>query len=522
SRETWGRSIDFLFSAVGYSVGLGNLWRFPYLCFENGGGAFLVPYVLFTLLLGIPMMLLETSFGQYVRGGVMKSWDTIPIFKDFISTYMTLLVWIIKYMVSSCSLNLPWSTCGNHWNTENCVQFSSSVNITHNITSSAHRVSAAEEFWLFGVLGISSGIQNLGSLRSDLVLYMALLWVAVYLVTFKGIKWSSKVIYVTATLPVILIVVVLVRGCTLDGARDGLWFYLYPDLTKLANIQVWMTAATQVGYSTGIGVGYMIFLGSFNNFNQNFHRDVLVIGITNAMTSFLSGFAVFSSLGFMAKKLNVTMENVASSGPGLVFIAYPQSISLLPMPQLWGFLFFLTLLMLGFDSQVVHFECFVTYFIDGSKRLRSIRWHREITNAVMCFMSFCVGLAMVSEGGIYVFEMSIQSGSTGWGLFLICICELVAISWIYGLDNYFKDIKNMIGEFRGQFVLKICWKFVSPMICMAGVIYFLAGFKPLQTGSYIYPPWAQVVAQLISFSSVIFIPGYAVYIKLTSGKSFSQ
>uniref|UniRef100_H2YV20 Transporter n=1 Tax=Ciona savignyi TaxID=51511 RepID=H2YV20_CIOSA len=521
-RETWGRSIDFLFSAVGYSVGLGNLWRFPYLCFENGGGAFLVPYVLFTLLLGIPMMLLETSFGQYVRGGVMKSWDTIPIFKgigfaQFVtsayvsSTYMTLLVWIIKYMVSSCSLNLPWSTCGNHWNTENCVQFSSSVNITHNITSSAHRVSAAEEFWLFGVLGISSGIQNLGSLRSDLVLYMALLWVAVYLVTFKGIKWSSKVIYVTATLPVILIVVVLVRGCTLDGARDGLWFYLYPDLTKLANIQVWMTAATQVGYSTGIGVGYMIFLGSFNNFNQNFHRDVLVIGITNAMTSFLSGFAVFSSLGFMAKKLNVTMENVASSGPGLVFIAYPQSISLLPMPQLWGFLFFLTLLMLGFDSQVVHFECFVTYFIDGSKRLRSIRWHREITNAVMCFMSFCVGLAMVSEvhyikGGIYVFEMSIQSGSTGWGLFLICICELVAISWIYGLDNYFKDIKNMIGEFRGQFVLKICWKFVSPMICMAGVIYFLAGFKPLQTGSYIYPPWAQVVAQLISFSSVIFIP----------------
>uniref|UniRef100_H2YV21 Transporter n=1 Tax=Ciona savignyi TaxID=51511 RepID=H2YV21_CIOSA len=409
-------SIDFLFSAVGYSVGLGNLWRFPYLCFENGGGAFLVPYVLFTLLLGIPMMLLETSFGQYVRGGVMKSWDTIPIFKGFAqfvtsayvsSTYMTLLVWIIKYMVSSCSLNLPWSTCGNHWNTENCVQFSSSVNITHNITSSAHRVSAAEEFWLFGVLGISSGIQNLGSLRSDLVLYMALLWVAVYLVTFKGIKWSSKVIYVTATLPVILIVVVLVRGCTLDGARDGLWFYLYPDLTKLANIQVWMTAATQVGYSTGIGVGYMIFLGSFNNFNQNFHR-------------FLSGFAVFSSLGFMAKKLNVTMENVASSGPGLVFIAYPQSISLLPMPQLWGFLFFLTLLMLGFDSQ----------------------------------------------GGIYVFEMSIQSGSTGWGLFLICICELVAISWIYGLDNYFKDIKNMIGEFRGQFVLKICWKFVSPMICM--------------------------------------------------------
>uniref|UniRef100_H2YV22 Transporter n=1 Tax=Ciona savignyi TaxID=51511 RepID=H2YV22_CIOSA len=422
SRETWGRSIDFLFSAVGYSVGLGNLWRFPYLCFENGGGkfsmrliliitvsvspvialhsckeylfnsnvitrwrsleslflkpnatgvqvvcylytgAFLVPYVLFTLLLGIPMMLLETSFGQYVRGGVMKSWDTIPIFKgigfaQFVtsayvsSTYMTLLVWIIKYMVSSCSLNLPWSTCGNHWNTENCVQFSSSVNITHNITSSAHRVSAAEEFWLFGVLGISSGIQNLGSLRSDLVLYMALLWVAVYLVTFKGIKWSSKVIYVTATLPVILIVVVLVRGCTLDGARDGLWFYLYPDLTKLANIQVWMTAATQVGYSTGIGVGYMIFLGSFNNFNQNFHRDVLVIGITNAMTSFLSGFAVFSSLGFMAKKLNVTMENVASSGPGLVFIAYPQSISLLPMPQLWGFLFFLTLLMLGFDSQ---------------------------------------------------------------------------------------------------------------------------------------------------------------------------
>uniref|UniRef100_H2YBA4 Transporter n=1 Tax=Ciona savignyi TaxID=51511 RepID=H2YBA4_CIOSA len=555
-RQSWKKSIDFLFSTSGYCIGLGNLWRFPYLCFENGGGAFLIPYLLFTCVFAIPMMILETSFGQSFRSGVIKSWERIPIFKGIAfaqlvanlyasSSYIIIMTWITKYLVSSVSSNLPWTSCENQWNTKHCVSLLTSHNSTNNVTLSELGISAAEEFWSHEVLGKSGGLEHVGSLRPDLVLYLSLIWIAGYFVTFKGIKWSSKVFYVTATLPVVLIIVVTIRGCTLDGAWEGLRFYLYPDLSKLMNFKVWITAAEQVTYSIAVGNGMLLFLASFNKRNQNFCRDALIIAAANAVTSFISGLAVFSSLGFLATKLNTTMAAVASSGPGLVFIAYPQSISLLPFPQVWSFLFFLILLLLGFDSQFVQVEYLVNFFIDGSKRIRSRRWNREILGALLCFFNFLIGLSMVSEvsivlckigslriyfnktfdiknGGIYVFEIFNRYGVAGWCIFLLSGCELVAISWFYGLDIHFKEIESMIGTTRGKFLLKMSWKFISPVICMAVVVISFSGFKLLRIGSYLYPPWAQCLAHLLSVSTVIAIPVYAVYIKLKSGKSFAQ
>uniref|UniRef100_H2Z314 Transporter n=1 Tax=Ciona savignyi TaxID=51511 RepID=H2Z314_CIOSA len=412
---------DFLFATVGYFVGLGNVWRFPYLCFENGGGAFLIPYILSVVFLAIPVLILESSFGQYCQAGVLKSWSRVPIFKGIVCVfhsnvfYVIILTWVIKYMVASCRSVLPWTTCGNKWNTENCLQFGSfthlnSTNATLLRNSSQNAISAAEEFWSKEVLGKSPGIEHLGSLRIDLVLYFVILWVAVYFSIFKGIKWSSKIVYVTATLPIILIVVVLVRGCTLDGAADGIYFYLVPDMAKLLKLEVWVSAATQVAYSVGTGLGTLVLLGSFNDYNHNFL----------SLSSFISGFAVFASLGFMANQLNTTLPEVAQSGPGLIFIAYPQSIALLPFPQIWSFLFFVTLLFLGFDSQ----------------------------------------------GGIYIFEIYNTYAVAGWCLFLLAGAEVVGIAWFYGLDNYYRGFTHMLGPFRGRLYLTLCWKFIIPAICL--------------------------------------------------------
>uniref|UniRef100_H2YB57 Transporter n=1 Tax=Ciona savignyi TaxID=51511 RepID=H2YB57_CIOSA len=461
-RQSWKKSIDFLFSTSGYCIGLGNLWRFPYLCFENGGGAFLIPYLLFTCVFAIPMMILETSFGQSFRSGVIKSWKRIPIFKGIAfaqlvanlyasSSYIIIMTWITKYLVSSVSSNLPWTSCEHQWNTKHCVPLLSSDNSTNNVTLSELRISAAEEFWSHEVLGKSHGLEHVGSLRPDLVLYLSIIWISGYFVTFKGIKWSSKVFYVTATLPVVLIIVVTIRGCTLDGAWEGLRFYLYPDLSKLMNFKVWITAAAQVTYSTTIGNGILMFLASCNKRNQNFCRDALIIGAANALTSFISGLAVFSSLGFLATKL----VGVIMSLIGYLLHIY---IPVLYMHKVTCFCS-----NLGFFVQV---EYLVNFFIDGSKRIRSWRWNREILGALLCLFNFLIGLSMVSEGGIYVFEIFNRYGFAGWCTFLLCGCELVAISWFYGLDIHFKEIESMIGTTRGKFLLKMSWKFISPVICM--------------------------------------------------------
>ncbi|XP_078488111.1 sodium- and chloride-dependent GABA transporter 1-like [Ciona intestinalis] len=534
-RQKWEKPFDFLFACAGYFVGLGNIWRFPYLCFENGGGAFLIPYLLSVALMGIPFIILETSFGQCCQSGIMKAWDKVPLFKGvayagvvcvFHSNvfYIVILSWISKYIVASFSSPLPWSVCGNPWNSDNCVEMNVRMNQT-NLTvqlNATKGVSAAEEFWTKEVLGMSSGIDHIGSIRTDLLVNILLLWIGVYFATFKGIKWLSKVVYVTATLPILLIIVVVVRGCTLEGAYDGIYFYLVPDLTKLAKVEVWVSAATQVAYSTGIGLASLVLLGSYNQYHHNFFRDSILIGVINSMSSFVSGFAVFSSLGFMAKQLNTTVQEVAASGPGLVFIAFPQSISLLPFPQLWSSIFFITLLLLGFDSQFVMVECAVNFFIDGSARIRSYRWHREIMTAIVCVCTGLVGILMVTEGGIYFFEIYNAYAVAGWCIFLIAACEVIAIAWVYGLDLYFKEITKMIGSVKGKWWLTFCLKYLTPVLSLAIVGYFLAGFRPLKVGNYVFPLWAQCLGHLMSLSSVIFIPGYAIYIKLKTGKSFAE
>ncbi|XP_078495515.1 sodium- and chloride-dependent creatine transporter 1-like [Ciona intestinalis] len=292
-RQKWKRSFDFLFSMIGVVVGLGNLWRFPYLCFENGGGAFLIPYTLSVVFIVIPVTIFETSFGQYCQQGLSKSWNRIPLFKGvglagmvtvFHSTvcYIIILVWVTRYLVSSCENPLPWTSCNNTWNTKNCVEFSHFNLTVRNQTyqngafqNASARKSSAEEFWRNEVLQSSNGIENPGSLRTDLALYLLVLWVAIYFCTFKGIKWSSKVVYVTATLPVILIVVIVIHTSTLDGASDGIYFYLVPDMTKLAKPEVWLNAATQAVFSVGSGRGVMIVMSSFNKYDHNFFRFVL-------------------------------------------------------------------------------------------------------------------------------------------------------------------------------------------------------------------------------------------------------
>nr|XP_009858748.2 sodium- and chloride-dependent GABA transporter 2-like [Ciona intestinalis] len=484
-RQKWAKPFDFLFSTVGYVVGLGNLWRFPYLCFENGGGAFLIPYTLSVIFIAIPVIILETSFGQYCQQGVSKSWNRVPLFKGvglagmitiFHSSvyYVIILAWAAKYLVASFQFPLPWTSCGNSWNTESCVEVGRRdvLNVTGNIAyndpgrNTSLETTAAEEFWSKQVLQSSDGIENIGSILPDLVLYFLLLWVGLYICTFKGIKWSSKIVYVTATLPIVLIIIILVHTSQLDGASNGIYLYLTPNMTKLANPSVWISAATQATFSFGSGRGSMLVMSSFNQYNHNFLRDAVTIGICDTVASFLSGFAVFASLGFMAKQLNTTVLDVAKSGPGLVFIAHPQSISLLPHPQIWSCLFFITLILLGFDSEFVFLEVFVTFIVDCSSRIRSYRWHREVTTAIVCTVMCLIGLSMVTEGGIYVFEIYNNYAVAGWCLFLLATTELIAIAWVYGIDVHFRGMTDMLGPFRGKLYLKLCWKYITPSICL--------------------------------------------------------
>ncbi|CAK8673346.1 unnamed protein product [Clavelina lepadiformis] len=510
-RQTWSKSSDFYMSSVGFSIGLGNIWRFPYMCFKWGGGAFLIPYLLSVILLAIPLLTLEVSLGQSVRKGVIASWAAIPLFKGIAYasgvtmfyvnvSYPVILAWVFKYFVSSFSSKLPWMSCDNEWNTEHCVSL-----------------------WGLEKERISERMEKLGSIRKDLALYLALIWILGYFTIFKGIKLSAKIFYFTATVPIILMIIVTIRGATLEGASIGIYYYLNPDMTQLKNPEVWIAAATQVFYSLSIGTATLITLGSYNKYHHNFVRDVTLLAFSNSLASFLCGFAVFSTLGSMAFRQNLTMTEVTQSGSGLVFIAYPQALTFLPLPQFWNVVFFLTLLLLGFDTLCVFVESFCAFVMDVCPRLRDFhKYSREIF-LVFCNAGFCLlGLICTTEGGVYVFEVINTYGVAGWSLFFIATCEFVAVGWVYGADRHWDEINRMVGSSRVRQLMVLIWKYFGPMICLAIFIYYVTAHSPLSYGSYVYPTWAQAICHVVASSSAACIPLYAVYIIFTKKTSWPQ
>ncbi|XP_064608095.1 sodium- and chloride-dependent creatine transporter 1-like [Liolophura sinensis] len=340
-RQTWANKVDFLFATVGAGVGFGNVWRFPYVCYRNGGGVFLIPYLVCILCVGIPVLFLEAAYGQFMSKGVIGAWKMCPLFQGiglaqavlcFYSNlyYNVILAWVLYYLFSSFTTVLPWSTCGNPWNSDNCREhhwFVNSTNATYNWTSSQNAsftnvsdfrvMDPATEYWEQKVLGISAGVEFSGSIKWDLALCLLLAWILVYFCVWKGIKLSGKISYVTVIAPYVLLVVLLVRGATLTGAGQGIKYFLLPDWRKLASVQVWVEAGIQVFFSFCGGLGIHTSLASCNKFRHNCMKHGLIFAAVNAGTSFLAAFVIFSVLGFMANKYQVSVADVAGSGEQL-------------------------------------------------------------------------------------------------------------------------------------------------------------------------------------------------------------
>ncbi|XP_036721873.1 sodium- and chloride-dependent GABA transporter 2 isoform X2 [Balaenoptera musculus] len=590
-RGQWSNKMEFVLSVAGEIIGLGNVWRFPYLCYKNGGGAFFIPYLIFLFTCGIPVFLLETALGQYTSQGGITAWRKIcPIFEGigYASQtivillniyYIIVLAWALFYLFSSFTTDLPWGSCRHDWNTEHCVEFqrpSSSVNV-----SSENATSPVIEFWERRVLKISDGIQHLGNLRWELALCLLLAWVICYFCIWKGVKSTGKVVYFTATFPYLMLVVLLIRGVTLPGAAQGIQFYLYPNLTRLWDPQVWMDAGTQIFFSFAICLGCLTALGSYNKYHNNCYRDCLALCFLNSGTSFVAGFAIFSILGFMSQEQGVPISEVAESGPGLAFIAYPRAVVMLPFSPLWACCFFFMIVLLGLDSQFVCVESLVTALVDMYPSVFRKKNRREVLILGVSVTSFLVGLVMLTEkalttwlwarlrgalsprklrgievlgweksplqqdpmssqaadprsrdrlqrqqgspgGGMYVFQLFDYYAASGMCLLFVAIFESLCVAWAYGAGRFYDNIEDMIG-YRPWPLIKYCWLFLTPAVCTATFLSSLIKYTPLTYNKkYLYPWWGDALGWLLALSSMICIPAWSCYKLSTRKGSFRE
>uniref|UniRef100_A0A3Q1BFG1 Transporter n=1 Tax=Amphiprion ocellaris TaxID=80972 RepID=A0A3Q1BFG1_AMPOC len=508
-RETWTRQMDFIMSCVGFAVGLGNVWRFPYLCYKNGGGVFLIPYLLIVFVGGIPIFFLEIALGQFMKAGSINVWNIAPLFKGlgyasmvivfFCNTYyIMVLAWGFYYLIKSFSSTLPWSTCDNDWNTASCIEIFHHQDCKNaslaNTTVGGSNMTCAEladgrspiiEFWENKVLNISSGLDEPGNLNWELMLCLMAVWVLVYFCVWKGVKSTGKIVYFTATFPYVVLIILLVRGVTLPGAYDGIMYYVKPDWSKLGEAQVWIDAGTQIFFSYAIGLGALTALGSYNRFNNDCYKDAFVLALINSGTSFFAGFVVFSILGFMAAEQGVDISQVAESGTVRVsFSLYLQFVGV---------------------------EGFITGILDLFPGKYYHRYKREIAVAICCLLCFIIDLSMVTQGGMYVFQLFDYYSASGMTLLWQAFWECIVVAWVYGADRFMDDVARMIG-YRPFPWMKWCWSFITPCVCMGIFLFHLVNYKPLTyNNDYVYPWWGEVIGWCLALSSMLCIPVSLLY-----------
>ncbi|XP_049719613.1 sodium-dependent noradrenaline transporter isoform X4 [Elephas maximus indicus] len=475
-RETWGKKIDFLLSVVGFAVDLANVWRFPYLCYKNGGGAFLIPYTLFLIIAGMPLFYMELALGQYNREGAATVWKICPFFKGvgyavilialYVGFYYNVIIaWSLYYLFSSFTFNLPWTDCGHAWNSPNCTDpklLNGSV-LGNHTKYSKYKFTPAAEFYERGVLHLheSDGIHNIGLPQWQLLLCLMVVVVVLFFSLWKGVKTSGK---------------------------------------------VWIDAATQIFFSLGAGFGVLIAFASYNKFDNNCYRDALLTSTINCVTSFISGFAIFSILGYMAHEHKVNIEDVATEGAGLVFILYPEAISTLSGSTFWAIVFFIMLLALGIDSSMGGMEAVITGMADDFQILKR---HRKLFTFGVTSGTFLLALFCITKGGIYVLTL-LDTFAAGTSILFAVLMEAIGVSWFYGVDRFSNDIQQMMG-FKPGLYWRLCWKFVSPAFLLFVVVVSIVNFKPLTYDDYIFPLWANWVGWGIALSSMVLVPAYTIY-----------
>uniref|UniRef100_A0A0N4ZHX8 Transporter n=1 Tax=Parastrongyloides trichosuri TaxID=131310 RepID=A0A0N4ZHX8_PARTI len=524
-RGQWTGPFDFLMSMIAYAVGLGNVWRFPYLCFKNGGGSFLVVYGIFFVLCAVPIFIMEVTIGQYLQRGAMEMWNMCPIFKGVgignvviafmcIAYFCVIVAWAMFYLISSLNSTFPWETCDNWWNNGQCITGKENITTLQSVVSNLTNFNlktetSVEQFWERRVLQQTDSISDFGGIQWELFALMFLAWIIVYFALWKGITQARKFVYFCALFPYFLLFVLLIRGLTLPGAMTGISFYLTPNMTKLLDTTVWKDAGTQVFYSYGVGFGALIALGSHNKFNHNCFRDAFVMCFINGSTSILAGFVVFSILGYMSVIANKDIAEIVKPGVGLAFQAYPEVASNLPMKQVWAVLFFMMIIILGLDSQVCMMEGLFTALEDAFPTV--LRKHKKVSLGLTCLGFFILGIPMVTYAGAYWLTLIDAYGASGIALLFVVFFEVVGLSWGFGADKIRHALTEMIGV-RPSIIWNLIWKYCAPLVTLLLFIFCLVMYHPSKyPNGESFPVWAEILGFMLSSCSILVIPGYAIY-----------
>lgn len=404
ARATWtGRSM-FLFAAIGSAIGLGNIWRFPYIAYDNGGGAFLLPYVVALITAGVPVLVLDYVLGHRFRGSAPLVWRRISARTEAIGWVQTIITYIIAVYYA---VILAWSTI---------------------YTWFSLKLSWGEDpgaFFVRDFIHADNESINSTTVVWPIAITLAVIWVLIVAVMALGIRKGTGILSSVFVPTLIVLFLILVgRSLFLPGAGEGLEAFFTPRWSTLADPTVWMAAYGQIFYSLAIAFGIMMTQASYLKRRSNLSGLGTVVGLSNSGFEVLAGIGVFATLGFMASTSGVAVDEVATSGIGLAFIAFPTIINQMPGGPLFGVLFFGSLFIAGFTSLVTIVEVVVSSFQD---KFRLERRTASIAVGVACAVPSLVLFPVTTGlGSLDIVDKFVNV----LGIVLIAVISTVTIGWV--------------------------------------------------------------------------------------------
>jgi NSS family neurotransmitter:Na+ symporter len=441
-------------AVIGSAIGLGNIWRFPYLAYRNGGGAFLIPYFIALFTVGIPLMMVEQGIGHALRGSaplafarIRRRWEYlgwwIVTFLTFgiLLYYCVVLGWCVNYL--GYSFNLAWGP-------------------------------ETGKFFESTFLAVSSGPLDIGGIHATILIGVVIVWFINWLILYRGIsKGIEMANMVMMPLLFIIMIILVVWGAFLPGAGIGIKAYLTPNFETLKDPSVWADAFGQIFFTLSLAMGIMVAYASYLPARAEIKKNAFISCLSNCGFEIFAGFAVFATLGFMALNSGLPVDQVAKGGPGLAFVTYPQMINQLPFGQsLFGVLFFLALIFAGITSSISIMEGFISGAID------KFGWSRKSVTTVVCIIGFAASLIFTTHTGLYWVDI-VDYFLNHYALLAAGLLEAVLIAWIFKSSRLAAHI-NAVGDGKvGKLwqYLVVFWIPVVLFILLATDIYRSIG-KP--------------------------------------------
>ncbi len=472
NRERWSSRVAFVLSTIGSAVGLGNVWRFPFVAYRNGGGAFLIPYFVALFVAGIPLLIMETAIGQKFQGSaaktfssISKRWEWLGWFAIFVGTvicsyYAVVLSWALNYLFFS--LNLSWNISG-------------SVN-----------------FFFNDFLKVSSTPFDFSYFNLNIFIGLLIVWFITGLVIIKGIKTLGKFNTFLLPLSFLILLILLLRGITLKGSIQGVEKFFTPDFKKLLSFNVWVEAFSQIFYTLSLGFGILIAYASYRDEKTDIANNAKITGFTNSLVEFVAGITVFSTVGFLAFSNNVPIDSLSLGGPGLAFVTYPEAISKIPgFPNIFGVLFFSMLLFLGLTSLVSLIEAVVTGLKD------KFNFSRKKSVFIIVGIDLIFGLLYCFGSGILWLDI-VDHWILTYGLLIVGLFETIIVAWFFGSDRL-RNFVNSVSEINVDRFFEISLKYLIPTFLIILILFSLFGeFKKPYEG---YP----IIARILGGFLVVFL-----------------